>query len=109
MQPTVDAVVRKLSERVEKCSEMSGDSCVVMASGISSPQATCVIGVCSNWNTDRCRRSPWIVAALLLCSGDVEFNPGPVRNPCTVCSKSVRAKQQGVSCEMWTHADPEDG
>ena len=51
-----------------------------------------VIGVCSNWNTNHCRRSPWIVAALLLCSSDVEFNLGPVRNPCTVCSKSVRAK-----------------
>ena len=106
---TVAASVKKLSGRVEMCSEMPGDSCVVMASGISSPRVTCAsVGVCSNWNTDHCRRFPWMIAALLLCSGDVESNPGPVRNPCNVCSKSVRATQQGASCdscEMWTHAD----
>ena len=47
LQPTVDAGVRKLSESVEKCSEMSGDSCVVTASGISSPRATCVSSGCA--------------------------------------------------------------
>ena len=53
LQPTVAAGVRKLSGRVEMHSEMSGDSCVVIASSISSPWATCVsIGMCSNWNRD---------------------------------------------------------
>ena len=35
LQPTVAAGVRKLSGRVEMCSEMSGDSCVVTASGVA--------------------------------------------------------------------------
>ena len=44
---------------------------------------------------------------LLLLSGDVESNPGPVRYPCTVCSKPVRSNQRGIECSMcgkWTHA-----
>ena len=38
----------------------------------------------------------------------LSLHPGPVTNPCIVCSKSVRANQQGVSCdscEMWTHVN----
>jgi len=45
---------------------------------------------------------------LLLLSGDVELNPGPVyRFPCTVCSKPVKNNQRGVQCDrcdLWTHA-----
>lgn len=75
----------KLSRKVE----MLGDSCVVIASGISPPWVSCAsVGMCSNWNNiDHCRQFPWIVAALLLYSGDVESSPGVVRNLCTVCSK----------------------
>ena len=43
---------------------------------------------------------------LLMCSGDVERNPGP-SYPCTVCHKVVGARQQGIECskyERWTHA-----
>ena len=46
------------------------------------------------------------VTLLLLCSGDVERNPGP-RYPCSVCGKAVTARQQGIEfskCEQWTHA-----
>ena len=38
----------------------------------------------------------------------LSLHPGPVTNPCIVCSKSVWANQQGVSCdscEMWTHVN----
>ena len=44
---------------------------------------------------------------LLLLAGDVATNPGPVRYPCTVCAKPVRANQRGVicdTCDLWTHA-----
>ncbi len=44
---------------------------------------------------------------LLLLAGDVEVNPGPIRYPCTVCSKSVKSNQRGIlcdRCELWTHA-----
>lgn len=35
-----------------------------------------------------------------------ETNPGPVRYPCTMCAKPVRANQRGVmcdTCDLWTH------
>lgn len=44
---------------------------------------------------------------LLLLAGDIEVNPGPVRYPCTVCSKAVRKNQRGICCdrcESWSHA-----
>ena len=42
LQPTVAAGVRKLSRRVKMRSEMSGDSCVVMASGVSMDSSSLV-------------------------------------------------------------------
>ena len=44
---------------------------------------------------------------LLLASGDIESNPGPVQYPCTVCEKPVKRNQRGImcdSCSQWTHA-----
>ena len=44
---------------------------------------------------------------LILLAGDVERNPGPTKYPCTVCSRVVMSKQQGVECtrcERWMHA-----
>ena len=44
---------------------------------------------------------------LLLLAGDVERNPGPVKFPCTMCSKPVKRNQRGImcdSCDFWTHA-----
>ena len=43
---------------------------------------------------------------LLLLSGDVEVNPGPVRYPCTSCNRPVQRNQMGIfcnRCELWTH------
>ena len=34
----------------------------------------------------------------LLCSGDVETNPDPLKYPCTVCSKAVHCNQRGILC-----------
>ena len=45
---------------------------------------------------------------LLVLSGDVEANPGPIRHPCTICSKCVRNNQWATlcsKCSMWTHAN----
>ena len=51
------------------------------------------------------------VLAILLFSGDVELNPGPIASnykyPCTVCNMPVKNNQQGLSCdtcEKWSHA-----
>ena len=44
---------------------------------------------------------------LLLLAGDIELNPGPVKYPCTVCSRPVKSNQRGIfcdRCELWTHA-----
>ena len=43
---------------------------------------------------------------LILLSGDIEINPGPVRYPCTSCKKSVTKNQKGTSCNccgLWSH------
>ena len=44
---------------------------------------------------------------LLLLAGDVERNPGPVKFPCTMCSKPVKRNQRAILCDTcykWTHA-----
>ena len=44
---------------------------------------------------------------LLLASGDIESNLGPVQYPCTVCKKPVKGNQRGIMCDgcsQWTHA-----
>ena len=56
------------------------------------------------------RRRPFVVPNcywLLLLAGDVERNPGPVKYPCTDCSKPVTKNQRGILCDIcdkWTHA-----
>ena len=43
---------------------------------------------------------------LLLLSGDIASNPGPVKFPCGICNKPVRKNQRGIQCEdciMWHH------
>ncbi len=50
---------------------------------------------------------PW-QQLLLLCSGDIESNPGPrsVKFPCTVCGKGVRWGQLALQCDgcdSWHH------
>ena len=36
----------------------------------------------------------------LLLSGDIERNPGPTKDPCGKCSKSVRTNQRSLLCEV---------
>ena len=52
-------------------------------------------------------RAVMTMLVLLVLSGDVEANPGPIRHPCTICSKCVRKNQRAILCSkcgMWTHA-----
>lgn len=42
---------------------------------------------------------------LMVC-GDIHSNPGPIRNPCSVCSRSVRSTDKSLlcdGCDLWTH------
>lgn len=44
---------------------------------------------------------------MVLLSGDVSSNPGPVKDPCAVCSKGCRSNQKAVQCDecnKWYHA-----
>ena len=44
---------------------------------------------------------------LLFLAGDIAFNPGPIRFPCTVCGRPVCSNQRSIQCDdcqEWTHA-----
>ena len=47
-----------------------------------------------------------ICIILLLLSGDVSLNPGPVQFPCGTCEKGVRRNQRAIQCDdcnLWFH------
>ena len=55
----------------------------------------------------RVHRPAAVIVTLLLASGDIESNPGPVQYLCTVCEKPVKRNQRGIMCDgcsQWTHA-----
>lgn len=42
----------------------------------------------------------------LLIAGDIESNPGPIKNPCSICLKSVAKNHRAVlcdNCNLWSH------
>ena len=47
----------------------------------------------------RVHRPAAVIVTLLLASGDIETNPGPVQYPCTVCEKPVKRNQCGIMCD----------
>ena len=40
---------------------------------------------------------------LILLSGDIALNPGPISYPCSKCSKGVRVGVLCTHCDMWIH------
>ncbi len=49
---------------------------------------------------------------LLLISGDVSPNPGPVKYPCAVCSRPVASTHRAILCDdcgKWCHIGPKCG
>lgn len=47
-----------------------------------------------------------ICIRLLLLSGDVSLNPGPVKFPCGTCEKGIRRNQRAIQCDdcnLWFH------
>ena len=43
---------------------------------------------------------------IILMSGDIANNPGPIKFPCGQCGKSVRSNQRAIQCEeclYWQH------
>ena len=52
------------------------------------------------------RISQYLAIVLLLLSGDVHPNPGPLKRPCGTCDTSVRSNQRRVVCDTcgtWSH------
>lgn len=50
--------------------------------------------------------SHYCLILTLLLSGDVHYNPGPIKHPCTNCKGPVRSNQKALQydfCDRWTH------
>jgi hypothetical protein len=42
----------------------------------------------------------------IMMSGDVHYNPGPIRYPCAKCKQPVKSNQKALQCDFcdhWTH------
>ena len=47
-----------------------------------------------------------LVIQLLLLSGDIHCNPGPVKHPCSVCERLVAINHRALQCDQcdeWVH------
>ena len=44
-----------------------------------------------------------LLSWLILFSGDVEINPGPIKYPCGECSAPVKSNQYGIQCDVCTN------
>ena len=47
-----------------------------------------------------------LILLLLLISGGIHPNPGPIKHPCSICDKSVRSNQKAIQCDgclLWSH------
>ena len=65
-------------------------------------QGACTPMVGPKWNVTSLR----VLTSFLLCCGDIQPNPGPIKYPCQVCDKAVRSNQHGIecsNCEKWCH------
>ena len=40
---------------------------------------------------------------LILLSGDIHQNPGPIKYPCAICNKPVAKNQHALQCDAWVH------
>ena len=50
--------------------------------------------------------SQYFLILTILLSGDIHYNPGPVKYPCTDCNKPVKSNQKAIQCDfcdLWTH------
>ena len=53
-----------------------------------------------------CDFKTFCLLQLLILSGDVEANPGPVKYPCSLCRKPTKSNQKAIQCDFcdaWTH------
>ena len=50
-----------------------------------------------------CSARKVLLSWLILFSGDVEINPGPIKYPCGECSAPVKSNQYGIQCDVCTN------
>ena len=63
-------------------------------------------------STLKSRCTTTLQMTLLLISGNVSPNPGPVKDPCSVCTKPVAANHKALLCDKctkWCHIGPKCG
>lgn len=65
--------------------------------------------VCKQTTADNLNDSylkPFYLLQLLILSGDIEVNPGPIKFPCQNCAKPVKSNQKAIQCDfcdIWVH------
>ena len=55
---------------------------------------------------EHCTTKCLIFHIVILLSGDIATNPGPIKYPCGSCAKPVRSNQHGLQCDdcnIWSH------
>lgn len=65
-----------------------------------SPSLKCLVGF-NLANVSIC------ATYMVLLAGDIRQNPGPVKDPCLVCSRGCRKTQKTIQCDIcdqWFHA-----
>ena len=65
-----------------------------------SPSLKCAVGI-------RLVNIATCASCLVLLAGDVMENPGPVKDPCAVCTNGCRRNQKSIQCDLcdnWFHA-----
>ena len=56
---------------------------------------------------NKCTYIKYVAILLLTLGGDIQLNPGPIKNPCGICQKSVKCNQRSINCDIcntWFHA-----
>ena len=47
-----------------------------------------------------------LCSLVLILSGDINLNPGPIIYPCSICGVPVKSNQKAIlcdGCDLWTH------
>ena len=58
-----------------------------------SPSLKCAVGI-------RLVNIATCASCLVLLAGDVMENPGPVKDPCAVCTNGCRRNQKSIQCDL---------
>ena len=87
--------------QISLCTNCSEQDTALFSTGIwLESNKTCMIKSVST------KPSRTLIQILLLISGQISPNPGPIRYPCKICNKPVKSNQKAIECdkcELWLH------